>query len=264
MSEFVDNNDINITEQEKKFEEITKYFNEIIKNKELIIDMIKTNKLVYQEKNEENKKKLEELKEEADKVNNEYKSLENKLKAEYVKYHDQYQKHDINFKLLERTCLYYKTLIKEREDEVRKFEEQTIYANQDYHNKKLKLDCLNVQIVEAEFQLKNLQTRIDDKMNKLVEEKKMQEKLEKERLEAEQLELGDDNGKNDKYEKSEIVTNYGSLYSASKKNNNEISAPYQEMEFDRSDLKSIATEQSVKSEFNYRNSTIKKSSCIIY
>ena len=148
-------------------EELTKYFEDILKNKELIIEMINTNLLMYEDKIKTNKDKISQIKETHEKINGEFLNNENKLKLEYSKYHDQYQKHDINYKLLDRTSSHYKTLIKEREDEIRKFEEQSIYCYQDYQNKKCKLDCLNVQIVEAEFQFKNLQKLMDDKINNL-------------------------------------------------------------------------------------------------
>ena len=70
---------------------------------------------------------------------------------------------------------HYKSLIREREDEIRKLEEQSIYCYQDYQNKKVKLDCLNVQIVEADFQLKNFQRLMDEKINCLVNSKKSEE-----------------------------------------------------------------------------------------
>lgn len=156
---------------ETSAEELTKYFEDILKNKELIIEMVNTNVLMYEEKIKINKEKIQQLKELNEKMNAESTQTENKRKSEYAKYQEQFQKHEINYKLLERTSLHYKSLIKEREEEIRKFEEQAIYCYQDYQNKKVKLDCLNVQMVEAEFQLKNLQKLMDEKINSIVTNK---------------------------------------------------------------------------------------------
>jgi hypothetical protein len=153
-------------------EELTKFFEDILKNKDLILEMVNTNILMYDEKIKANKEKIGQIKENQEKLQAENQAQENKLKSEYAKYHEQLQKHEVNFKLLDRTGAHYKSLIKEREDEIRKYEEQSIYCYQDYQNKKMKLDCLNVQIVEAEFQLKNLQRLMDEKINSLVNPKK--------------------------------------------------------------------------------------------
>ena len=158
-------------------EDLGAYFEDIVKNKELIIEMINTNILMYHDKIKTNKEKISLIKEHHDKIRAEYQSSETKLKSEYSKYHEQYQKHEINYKLLDRTSAHYKSLIKDREDEIRKFEEQSIYCYQDYQNKKVKLDCINVQIVEAEFQLKNFQRMMDDKINILVSPKKSDDSL---------------------------------------------------------------------------------------
>ena len=156
-------------------EELSKYFEDILKNKELIIEMINTNILMYEDKIKTNKEKISQIKDHQEKVSAEFSISETRLKSEFSKYHEQYQKHEINYKLLDRTSSHYKSLIREREDEIRKLEEQSIYCYQDYQNKKVKLDCLNVQIVEADFQLKNFQRLMDEKINCLVNSKKSEE-----------------------------------------------------------------------------------------
>ncbi len=150
--------------------EVSIYFEDILKNKDMIKEMYKTNIMVYEDKLKQSKEKSSLLKEELDKINSEFQLVENKLKLEYAKNHDEFQKHDINCKLLDKTLTHYKMLIREREDEVKKLEEQSIFAHQDYQNKKVKNDCLTVQIIEAEFQLKNFQKQLNEKVNKIIEE----------------------------------------------------------------------------------------------
>lgn len=159
--------------------EVSIYFDDIIRNKEMIKEMFKTNIMVYEDKIKGNKEKISTLQEELSKINTAYLLIENKLKLEYAKSHEQFQKHEINYKLLDKTYSHYKCLIREREDEIKKFEEQSIFAFQDYQNKKIKLDCLNVQIIEAEFQLRNLQNKFDEKVNQAIEkeESEYNEKL---------------------------------------------------------------------------------------
>ena len=65
-----------------------------------------------------------------------------------------------NYKLLSKTHSHYKTLIMEREIEIRKLEEKLLFGEQDFHNKKIKLDCMNIRIEEAEFHLKNLEEKL--------------------------------------------------------------------------------------------------------
>jgi hypothetical protein len=141
--------------------EVSIYFDDILRNKDMIKEMFKTNILVYEDKIKSNSEKLNSLKDELTKLNSDFLLIENKLKLDYAKTHDEFQKHDINHKLLEKTLSHYKYLIREREEEIKKLEEQSIFAYQDYQNKKVKLDCISVQIVEAEFQLNNLQKEID-------------------------------------------------------------------------------------------------------
>ncbi len=150
--------------------EVSVYFEDILRNKDMIKEMFKTNILVYEDKIKANSEKLNILKDELKKVNSDFQLIENKLKLDYAKSHDIFQKHDINLKLLEKTSSHYKYLIREREEEIKKLEEQSIYAYQDYQNKKVKLDCIAVQIVEAEFQLQNLQKEVDNKINQRIEE----------------------------------------------------------------------------------------------
>ena len=150
--------------------EVSVYFEDILRNKDMIKEMFKTNILVYEDKIKANSEKLNNLKDELKKVNSDFQLIENKLTLDYAKSHDNFQKHDINLKLLEKTSLHYKYLIREREEEIKKLEEQSIYAYQDYQNKKVKLDCIAVQIVEAEFQLQNLQKEVDNKINQRIEE----------------------------------------------------------------------------------------------
>jgi hypothetical protein len=141
--------------------EVSVYFEDILRNKDMIKEMFKTNILVYEDKIKSNSEKLNSLRDEVNKLNSEFILVENKLKLNYAKTHDEFQKHDINHKLLEKTLSHYKYLIREREEEIKKLEEQSIFAFQDYQNKKVKLDCMQVQIVEAEFQLNNLEKEID-------------------------------------------------------------------------------------------------------
>jgi hypothetical protein len=157
--------------------EVSLYFEDILKNKEMIKEMFKTNIMVYEDKLKQNKAKSNSIKEDLDKLNSDFQLVENKLKLEYAKSHDEFQKHDINCKLLDKTLSHYKMLVRERENEIKKIEEQSIYAQQDYQNKKVKRDCLAVQIVEAEFQLKSLQKQIDEKLNKLKEDHEDEEEL---------------------------------------------------------------------------------------
>jgi len=44
-----------------------------------------------------------------------------------------------------------------------------LFAEQDYQNK-IKLDCLNIQITEAEFQLKNLNGNLNEQVDHIIEE----------------------------------------------------------------------------------------------
>lgn len=150
------------------YNEVETYFNDIIRNKEMIIDMIKTNILVYEDKIKSNNEKIIQLNEEIEKINSDFQIVENKLKLEYAKTHDEFQKHDVNYKLLDKTYTHYRILIKEKEDEIKKLEEQSIFAFQDYQSKKVKLDCVSVQIIESEFQLKSLQNQIDNHINKII------------------------------------------------------------------------------------------------
>lgn len=146
---------------ENIFNEVSVYFEDILRNKDMIKEMFKTNILVYEDKIKSNSEKLNSFRDELNKLNSEFILVENKLKLNYAKTHDEFQKHDINHKLLEKTLSHYKYLIREREEEIKKLEEQSIFAFQDYQNKKVKLDCMQVQIVEAEFQLNNLEKEID-------------------------------------------------------------------------------------------------------
>lgn len=148
-------------ETENISNEVSVYFEDILRNKDMIKEMFKTNILVYEDKIKSNSEKLNSLRDEVNKLNSEFILVENKLKLNYAKTHDEFQKHDINHKLLEKTLSHYKYLIREREEEIKKLEEQSIFAFQDYQNKKVKLDCMQVQIVEAEFQLNNLEKEID-------------------------------------------------------------------------------------------------------
>lgn len=145
------------------------YFDDILRNKEMIKEMFKTNILVYEDKIKKNEEMKKELRDELNRITSDFHLIENRLKLEYGKAIEQYQKHDINYKLLEKTSAHYKSLIREREEEIKKIDEQSIFAYQDYQNKKIKLDCICVQTIEAEFQLKNLQKRLEEKMNKLIE-----------------------------------------------------------------------------------------------
>ena len=123
----------------------------------------------YEDKIKSNCQKINQLNEDLEKINSDFSIVENKLKLEYAKVHDEFQKHDINYKLLEKTNTHYKILIKEKENEIKKLEEQSIFAFQDYQSKKVKLDCLSVQIIESEFQLKSLQNQMDKHINNLKE-----------------------------------------------------------------------------------------------
>ena len=147
--------------------DIYDYLEDILRNKSMIKDMINTNKMAYEDKIEANKILIEEIKQEIDRINSDFQVVENKRKIEFAKSHEQFQKHDINYKLLDKTNTHYKILIKEKEEDIRKLEEQIIFASQDYQNKKVKLDCVNVQIIEAEFQLKNLQKIAEEKINQI-------------------------------------------------------------------------------------------------
>jgi hypothetical protein len=163
MNESLNNNQ----DGENNFSELGIYFEDIIRNKDMIKDMFNTNILVYEDKLRSNEETLNEKKDEYNRLMNDFTLIENKLKLEYAKNHEELQKYEINYKLLEKTHSHYKTLIREREEEIKKLEQQSIFAYQDYQNKKVKLDCINVQIIEAEFQLKNLQKRLTEKMSKV-------------------------------------------------------------------------------------------------
>lgn len=150
--------------------EMSVYIDDILKNKEMIKEMFRTNIMVYEDKLKQNKEKSDSIRDELQKITSDFQLIENRLKLEYAKNHDEFQKHEINCKLLDKTLTHYKMLIREREDEIKKLEEQSIYAHQDFQNKKVKHDCLGVQIVEAEFQLKNLQNQMDEKLNQIIKE----------------------------------------------------------------------------------------------
>jgi hypothetical protein len=150
-------------------EEMSLYINDILKNKDMVKEMFRTNILVYEDKIKDNELKIAALKDEINKISSDFSFVENKLKLDYAKNHDQFKKHEINFKLLEKTNQHYNILIKEREDEIKKHDEQSIYAHQDYQNKKVKLDCLNAQIIEAEFQLKNLNKSLEEKIGNVID-----------------------------------------------------------------------------------------------
>jgi hypothetical protein len=155
--------------------DISVYLEDILRNKSMIKEMINTNVMAYEDKIEANKIFMEEMKQEIDRINSDFQMIENKRKLEYAKSHEQFQKHDINYKLLDKTNTYYNILIKEREEEVRKLEEQIIFACQDHQNKKVKLDCVIVQIIEAEFQLKNMQKMVEEKFNQIKNEENEKE-----------------------------------------------------------------------------------------
>jgi hypothetical protein len=161
------NNNYSNSSNQSHTSEISTYFDDILRNKDMIKEMLKINISVYEDKTRVNNAQILTLKDDLNKTNSEFSIVENKLKLEYAKNHEQFQKHDINFKLLEKTLLHYRCLIKDREEEIKKYEEQSIYASQDYQNKKIKLDCINVQIIEAEFQLNTLQKKIDEKIKNM-------------------------------------------------------------------------------------------------
>ncbi len=150
--------------------EMSLFFDDILKNKEMIKQMLSTNILIYNDKVSGNAIKIKEIKEELDKINSDFHIVENKLKLDFARNHDNVQKHEINLKLLDKTYSHYKTLILEREAEIRKLEERLLFAEQDYQNKKIKLDCLNIQITESEFQLKNLNTKLNEKVENFIGE----------------------------------------------------------------------------------------------
>lgn len=150
--------------------EMSMFFQDILKNKEMIKQMLYTNLLIYQDQVQSNDDKIKEIKEELEKIDSDFQIVENKLKLEFAKCHDNVQKHDINYKLLNKTYSHYRTLIVERESEIRKLEEKLLFAEQDYQNKKIKLDCLNIQIIEAEFQLKNMNSKLNENVENIIEE----------------------------------------------------------------------------------------------
>lgn len=175
-------------------QEVSVYFDDIIRNKDMIKEMFKTNILVYEDKVKANNEKLAQLKEDLARLGSEFSLVENKLKLEYAKNHDNFQKHDINFKLLDKTHTHYKMLIRDREEEIKKIEEQTIFAYQDYQNKKIKLDCVNVQIVEAEFQLETLKKKMNEHINNMID-------IQKDDEENEDLHFRKSNSSNENVEK---------------------------------------------------------------
>jgi len=150
--------------------EMSMFFEDILKNKEMIKQMLYTNILIYNDKVSSNAEKIKEIKDEIAKMDSDFLLVENKLKLEFAKCHDNTQKHDINFKLLDKTHSHYKSLIFEREAEIRKLSDKLLFAEQDYQNKKIKLDCLNIQITEVEFQLKNLNSKLNEQVENIIEE----------------------------------------------------------------------------------------------
>lgn len=150
--------------------EMSMFFEDILKNKEMIKQMLSTNIIIYNDKVSSNSSKIKEIKEELGKIGSDFLIIENKMKLDFAKSHETVQKHEINFKLLDRTHSHYKSLILEREAEIRKLDERLLFAEQDYQNKKIKLDCLNIQITEAEFQLKNLNSKLNEQVDNLIEE----------------------------------------------------------------------------------------------
>ena len=150
--------------------EMNSFFEDILKNKEMIKQMLNTNILIYNDKNESNSHKIKEIKEEIIRMEIDFQLTENQLKLQFAKAHDNVQKHEINYKLLDKTNSHYKTLIMERETEIRRLEEKLLFAEQDFHNKKIKLDCMNIRIEEAEFHLKNLEEKLNNDIKPIIEE----------------------------------------------------------------------------------------------
>lgn len=150
--------------------EMSTFFEDILKNKEMIKQMLNTNILIYKDKNESNSQKIKEIKEEIRRMEIDFQLIVNHLKLEFAKAHDNVQKHEINYKLLDKTNSHYKTLIMEREIENRKLEEKLLFGEQDFHNKKIKLDCMNIRIEEAEFHLKNLEAKLNENIKPIIDE----------------------------------------------------------------------------------------------
>jgi hypothetical protein len=150
--------------------EMSSFFDDILKNKEMIKQMLNTNILIYKDKNESNSQKIKEIKEEIRRMEIDFQLTENQLKLQFAKAHENVQKHEINYKLLDKTNSHYKTLIMEREFEIRKLEEKLLFAEQDFHNKKIKLDCMNIRIEESEFHIKNLEEKINNDIKPIIEE----------------------------------------------------------------------------------------------
>lgn len=156
--------------------QVKSYFKEIIKNKQVIKDMYNTNIEIYEKKICENKEKIINL-EELYKINKEknIKEIE-ELNLELFKQEEELKKHQVNYKLLNKTKEHYKILIKERLNDIKKYKDKNIFLNQDITNRKLQINSLEAQIQEAEYQNKTLKDVLSNKteeLNKSLHEENM-------------------------------------------------------------------------------------------
>lgn len=147
--------------------EVSKYFDDVLKNKEVIRDMYLTNVSAYEEKIKKNAEVIERLKDELRQVKLENELEENKLKSDYNSSMDELKKYQINFKLLMKTYQQYEQLIKERQEQINTLQEKLIFVDQDLHSKKFKLESSEAQVQELEYQNKNLQATVEEKSNQL-------------------------------------------------------------------------------------------------
>ena len=147
--------------------EVQKYFNDIIRNKEIIKNMFLTNIEAYNSKVKQNTEIIDDNKIILNSEKRENEEKCKKIQDEINKLIEDQKKHEVNYKLLNKTVEHYQILIKDRHKDINTLKQKTIFVNQDTCNRKLQLDSLTVQIEEAEYQNKILNDALKKKNEEL-------------------------------------------------------------------------------------------------
>lgn len=232
--------------------DILKYFNDIIKNKEVIRDMFLTNIELYEKKIIENQNIIHDLKQELEFTRREQLEDINKARLEVSKLEDEKKKHDLNFKMLSKTLEHYEILVRERIKEINSLKQKSIFVNQDICNRKLQINSLTAQIEESEYQNNNLKEAIALKVEELNLSRNKEAQIEK-----------DLNSKASKSQSNDISIASGSRQSTLKGSKRSVN----ERLFGDEDLnkrvKESEADMSGMEEPNLRNSNLKMTSNFI-
>ena len=166
---FNDNESKNSFSNQKEYseKELSKYFEDIIKNKVLIKEMFNINIEAYEKKINENLNVIESLKEEIEHQKKLHEEELKEMKELCEKYEEDLKKHVLNLKLLMKSKEHYESLIKEKQKEITSVRQKNVFINQDILNRKFQLDSLTAQIDEAEFQKSSLEASVKKKLEEL-------------------------------------------------------------------------------------------------